>query len=125
MSTEFVAREVICDFEGRRRPVFFCYCESGSVKDAHGSLFSSVKSVFSDLIHRDDEESYFLQVNSDKHGVIDVVGCPEPIEDGETVFLRYWSRKTRARSPENDVSKINHPHVKFGGCASVYVLYCF
>ena len=101
MSTEFVAHEVICDFEGRRRPVLFCYCESGSVKDAHVSLFSS---VFSDLIHRDDEESYFLQVNSEKHGMI---GCPELIEDGQTVLLRYWSLKTRGRSPDYDVSKIN------------------
>ena len=100
---EFVACEVVCDFEGRRRPVSFCFSESQSVKDAHDSLFSSVKVVFSDLIRWEDEDSYFLQVNSDKHGVIDVLGCTEPVVDGQTVYLRYWSRKT---SPENDVSQI-------------------
>ena len=66
---EFVVREVICDFEGRRRPVSFCYLESNSIKEAHDSLLASVKTVFSDLIRRDDEDSYFLQVNSEKHVV--------------------------------------------------------
>ena len=69
-----VAREVLCDFEGRRRPVSFCYSEANSVKEAHDSLFSAVKSVFADVIRWGDEDSYYLQVNSDKHGMIDVVG---------------------------------------------------
>ena len=75
----------------------FFYSVSNSVNEAHESLFTAVKMGFSDLIRCGGEDSYFLQVNSDKHGMI-VLGCVEPVEHGQTVF---WTRK----SSEDDVSK--------------------
>ena len=63
-----------------------------SVKEAHDHLFSAVKTAFSDIISWKDEDSYFLQVDTKKHGMIDVLGCSEPVEDGALVFLRYWRR---------------------------------
>ena len=100
MALDGTTREVICDFEGRRRPVSFCYSESNSVKEAHEGLFSAVKRVFADVIRSGEEDSYYLQINNEKHGMIDVLGCVDPVEDGQTVFLRYWTRK----SPEDNVS---------------------
>ena len=93
-----MAREVVCEFEGRRRLVSFC-C-SDSVKEAHDSLFSAVKTAFSDIICSSEEDSYFLQVDSKKHGLIDVLGCLKPVEEGQTVFLRYW------KNPKDDVSTV-------------------
>ena len=49
----------------------------------------------------------FHQVDTKKHGMIDVLGCSEPVEEGQTVFLRYW------KSPEDDVSiHIMHECIK-------------
>ena len=44
-----MVREVICDFEGRRRPVSFYCSQLDSAKEAHDNL-SAVKTVFSDII---------------------------------------------------------------------------
>ena len=96
-----MAREVICDFEGRRRPVSFCFSDLDSVKEAHDHFFSAVKTAFSDLISWKEEDSYFLQVDTRRHGRIDVLGCSEPVEDGAVVFLRYWRS-----SLEDDVSSM-------------------
>ena len=90
------SREVLCDFEGRRRPLFFY--SSKSAKEAHGNLLSAAKATFADVLSCKEDDSYFLQVDTKKHGMIDVVGCSEPVDEGQTVFLRYW------KSPENDVS---------------------
>lgn len=97
MALDGTTREVICDFEG---PVSFCYSESNSVKEAHEGLFSAVKKGFADVIRSGEKDSYYLQINNENHGMIDVLSCVDPVEDGQIVFLRYWTRK----SPEDNVS---------------------
>ena len=81
-------REVLCDFEGRRRPVLFP--TSTDINEENKNLFSSVKSTFSDVLSRKEDE-YYLQVDSEKHGLIDVIGSSTRVAENTTVFLRYWS----------------------------------
>ena len=84
-----MAREVICDFEGRRRPVSFYCSQLDSTKEAHDNLLSAVKTEFSDIISWKEKDSYFLQ---EEHGMIDV--CSEKIKPCFCVFFRL-TRKNR------------------------------
>ena len=83
-----MARQVLCDFEGRRSPLL-------RVRQHKKALISAVKTVFADVISWKVEDSYCLEVDTKEHSKIDVLGCSEPVQ---TVFLRYW------KSPEDDVS---------------------
>ena len=59
-------------------------------KEENNNLVAAAKSVFSDVISRENEDSYFVQVESEKHGLIDVMGSTGHVAENETVFLRYW-----------------------------------
>ena len=63
-------------------------------KESHDNLLSAAKIAFGDVI-QEEEDSYFLQVNTEKHGMIDVIGSLDPVEGGQTVFLRYWKNQKR------------------------------
>ena len=90
-------REVVCDFEGRRRPVLFCTSED--VKEENKNLLAAVKSTFCDVLSSKEDDAYFLQIESKKHGAIDVIGSSVHVADNDTVYLRYW------KHPEDDVSR--------------------
>ena len=78
-------REIVCDFEGRRRPVLFSASENP--KEENKNLLAAVKSTFADLISEEHQDDYFLQVDSKKHGLIDLMNVH--VSDDE-VFLRFW-----------------------------------
>ena len=75
------------------------FIASKDIKEENKNLYAAVKTVFSDIL-LGKGDSYFLQVDSRKHGPIDVMGRSTPIAEDETVFLRYW------KCPEDAVSRI-------------------
>jgi len=48
--------------------------KASGMKDAHASLLSTSKALFADVIITD-KVSYYLQVNTEKRGMIDMLGC--------------------------------------------------
>ena len=79
-------REIVCNFEGRRRPVTFPAREDP--KEENKGLLAAVKTTFADLLSEENDGAYFLQVDSEKHGLIDVVDVR--VAKDEKVFLRLW-----------------------------------
>ena len=79
ISAGAMAREVICDYEGRRRPVSFYCSQSDSAKEAHDNLFSAVKTVFSDIISWKEKDSYFLQVGHEERGICSAHKTQSPL----------------------------------------------
>ena len=88
-------KEVLCDFEGRRRPILFDASEDP--KEESKNLLAAVKSTFSDVISSADDSTYFLQIDSKKHGLIDLLGSSVTVAENQTVYLRYW------KHPDNEV----------------------
>ena len=82
------SREILCDFEGRRRPVVFTSC--GDAKEENERLLAAVKATFSDIAGKE-ENAYYLQVDSAKHGAIDLMSIGRRVADNEIVYLRYCS----------------------------------
>ena len=76
-------RVTICDFEGRKRPVTF-----PTSIDSRNLVAAA--ECFSDVISCENEDSDFVQVESEKHRLIDVMGSTGRVAENETVFLRYW-----------------------------------
>ena len=93
-------RVVICDFDGRKRLVLFASCEDAT--EENKNLVTAAKSVFSDVISTEKEDSYFVQVDSGKYGLIDVTSSSAHVAENDTVFLRYW------KHPEDEVSGISY-----------------
>ena len=89
------SREILCDFEGRRRLVVFTSC--GDAKEENERLLAAVKATFSDIAGKE-ENAYYLQVDSAKHGAIDLMSIGRRVADNEIVYLRYWQH------PANEVS---------------------
>ena len=89
-------RVVICDFDGRKRLVLFASCEDAA--EENKNLVTAAKSVFSDVISTEKEDSYFVQVDSGKYGLIDVTSSSAHVAENDTVFLHYW------KHPEDEVS---------------------
>ena len=90
-------KEIVCDFQGRRRPVVFSACEDA--KEENSNLLAAVKTTFADLISPEKDSAYFLQVESKKHGLIDLINVHAL--DDEKVFLRVWS----PNCPKDEVSR--------------------
>ena len=79
------------DFEGRRRPVVFSACEDP--KEESKNLLAVVKTTFTDLICTENDR--FLQVDSKKDGLIDLVNVH--VSTDEKVFLRFWVPADRSK----------------------------
>ena len=79
-------REIVCNFEGRRRPDVFSAC--GDAKEEYENLLAAVKVTFADLLSEENQSNYSLQVDNHRHGLIDLVNVH--VSDDEKLFLRLW-----------------------------------
>ena len=57
-------------------------------KEENKGLLAAVKTTFADLLSEENDGAYFLQVDSEKHGLIDLVNVR--VAKDEKVFLRLW-----------------------------------
>lgn len=64
----------------------FSTCEDP--KEENKNLLAAVKTTFADLLSEENQSDYFLQVDSKKHGLIDLVNVH--VCDDEKVFLHFW-----------------------------------
>ena len=83
-------REIVCDFEGRRRPVVFSACKDP--KEENKNLLAAVKATFADLICAENDGAYFLQVDSK---LIDLVNMH--VSNDEEEFLCLWVPANRPK----------------------------
>ena len=91
-------REIVCEFEGRRRAVLLSGSED--TKKENDNLLAAVKTTFSDLLSPESDSAYYLQVENKKHGLIDLINV-QVCED-EKVHLCCWN----PNGPKKEVGEV-------------------
>ena len=104
------SREILCDFV-RRRPVR-CLPLVEMQKRKIQRLLAAVKATFSDIAGKE-ENAYYLQVDSAKHGAIDLMSIGRRVADNEIVYLRYCSvlpfeALIDLHGPQNNINSIHY-----------------